>query len=336
MMAGGVKRPLRQERPAARPGSTPPSCSGERIIGQRYDLVRLIGKGGMASVFLAADGQTGKQVAIKVLHAHLAVDVDVRERFVIEIRAARRIDHPNVVRALDDGIHQQRPYLVLELVEGESLASYLRRSRQPTPDQALALARHAARGLAAMHAAGVVHRDVTPGNMLVVGVAGDPHAVKISDLGLASIAGQADDTDSTLAGTTSYMAPELVVGEDTDPRTDVYALGMVLFFALTGELPFTGRTPAQVYAHQLMSPAPPPSWLVDDLDPGVDRIVQTALRKDPAFRYPTMNAMFKDVERALNMRAGAPVGVDGPQGEDRYEPRSEEGRLILERLAAAR
>jgi len=290
----------------------------------------------MASVYLADDGRSGKQVAVKLLHAHLAADQEVRERFANEIRVARRIDHPNVVRALDDGVHQQRPYLVLELVEGESLASYLRRSGLPAPDQALSLTRHAARGLAAMHAAGVIHRDVTPGNMLVVGVEDEPHAVKISDLGLASIAGQADDTDSTLAGTTSYMAPELVVGEEPDPRTDVYALGMVLFFALTGELPFTGRNPAQVYAHQLISPSPPPSWLVDDLDPGVDLIVQTALRKEPGNRYPTMNAMFKDIERALNMRAGSPIGVETIPSEDCYEPKSEEGQQILVRLLASR
>ncbi len=290
----------------------------------------------MASVYLANDGQSGKQVAVKLLHAHLAVDREVRERFANEIRAARRIDHPNVVRALDDGVHQQRPYLVLELVEGESLARHLDRTGLPAPDQALSLTRHAARGLAAMHAAGVVHRDVSPGNMLVVGVEDEPHAVKISDLGLASIAGQDGDADSTLAGTTSYMAPELVVGEEPDPRTDVYALGMVLFFALTGELPFTGRTPAQIYAHQLVSPSPPPSWLVEDLDPGVDLIVQTALRKDPAHRYPTMSAMFKDIERALQMRAGSPLGVEAPPAEDRYEPRSEDGRQILVRLLASR
>ncbi len=311
------------------------SRKSERVIAGRYDLVRVIGKGGMASVFLADDAETGRQVAVKLLHAHLAADLDVRERFANEIRAIRRIDHPNVVRALDDGDHQHRPYLVLELVDGESMASYLRRSGPLPPDEALSLTRHAARGLAAMHAAGVVHRDVTPGNLLLVHVAGEPYAIKISDLGLASIAGHTDDLDSTLAGTTSYMAPELVVGEEPDHRADVYALGMVMFFALTGELPFTGRSPAEVYAHQLVSPAPPPSWLVDDLDPNIDRIVLTALRKDPAYRYATMNAMFQDIERALKLRAGTPNGVAATPPSDRYHPKTEEGRQLLERLVAA-
>ena len=103
--------------------------------------MRVIGKGGMASVHLANDAHTGRQVAVKLLHAHLAVDYDVRERFANEIRAARRIEHPNVVRALDDGDHQQRPYLVLELVAGQSLASYLRKSGPPPPDEALTLTR---------------------------------------------------------------------------------------------------------------------------------------------------------------------------------------------------
>jgi serine/threonine protein kinase len=330
-----VKRHVPKEPSTTGRRSKPTERRGERIIAGRYDLLRLIGKGGMAAVYLADDAQTGKQVAVKLLHAHLAADYDVRERFANEVRAARRVDHPNVVRALDDGDHQHRPYLVLELVDGESLGSYLRRAGPAPPGEALTLTRHAARGLAAMHAAGVVHRDVTPGNLLLVQVEGEPYAVKISDLGLATIAGQTDDLDSTLVGTTSYMAPELVVGEEPDHRTDIYALGMVMFLALTGELPFTGRSPAQVYAHQLISPAPPPSWLVDDLESGVDRIVQTALRKDPACRYPTMNAMFKDIERALGLRNGPPKGVAATLPSDRYHPKTEEGRRILEQLLAA-
>jgi serine/threonine-protein kinase len=305
---------------------------GPRVVGGRYVLGDAIGRGGMAAVYLATDEQTQATVAVKILHAHLSADAHARARFATEIRAARRIEHPNVVRALDDGIDQELPFLVMELVRGESLADYLDREGRMAPDLALPLLRQAARGLAAMHAAGVLHRDVKPGNLLLVREGDDqPWALKIADFGLARIGSRTITAHGLPIGTTKFMAPEQVIGDEPDPRTDVYALGMVAFYALTGELPFTGRNASQTIAHQVLSPAPPPSWLVDDLDPGVDTIVVTALRKDPDNRYPTMHAMVHDIERALDMRERPVRGVELTV-EDRYRPKTKDGEQVLEGL----
>jgi serine/threonine-protein kinase len=302
---------------------------GERVVAGRYVLGEALGRGGMAAVYLAEDRQTGQTVAVKILHGHLGADAHVRTRFDTEVRAARRIDHPNVVRALDDGVDGELPFLVMELVRGESLADYLEREGRMAPDLALGLMRHAARGLAAMHAADVVHRDVKPGNLLLVREGDDqPWAVKVADFGLARIGSRTITAHGLPLGTTKYMAPEQVVGDEPDPRTDIYGVGMVIFFAITGELPFTGKNAAQTIAHQVLSPAPPPSWLVDDLDPGIDQIVVTAFRKDPSERYPTMHAVVHDIERALGMREGPVRGVE-LTGEDRYRPRTGDGEEMI-------
>jgi eukaryotic-like serine/threonine-protein kinase len=306
-----------------------------RVVGGHYLLGEAIGRGGMAAVYLATDKRSGQPVAVKILHSHLAEDAHARQRFATEVRAARRIDHPNVVRALDDGVDDDRPFLVMELVRGESLADYLEREGKMATDLALDLMRQAGRGLAAMHASGVVHRDVKPGNLLLVREGGDqPWAVKVADFGLARIGGRTITAHGLPMGTTKYMAPEQVMGDEPDPRSDLYGLGMVMFFALTGELPFTGKTAAQIIAHQVLSPAPPPSWLVEELDPGVDLIVVTALRKDPESRYPTMHAMVHDIERALGMRGGPVRGVE-LAGEDAYRATTPDSQEILEGLRKA-
>jgi serine/threonine protein kinase len=307
----------------------------KRALADRYTLLEAIGKGGVAAVYVAEDAETGERVAVKVMHKHLVEDRSQLKRFANEISAARRIDHPNVVRALDDGEAEGRPFVVLELVRGESLAEYLQREGRATPDVALGLSRHAARGLAAMHAAGVVHRDVKPGNLLLVANDDEPWAVKVTDFGLARIADRGSITGMGLPiGTSGYMAPEQIIAEEPDPRTDIYGLGMVMYFLLTGELAFSSEQPALTIAHQLLSPAPAPSLVVPELDKGIDLIVQTALRKSPEHRYPTMTDMLKDLERAMGMRQGGPRGVPF-EGEDSYQPTTEQGNAMLLGLAAA-
>jgi len=305
------------------------------VLGERYRLLTTLGTGGVATVWLARDLVTSERVAVKLLHAHLTEDAEVRERFANEGRAARKVQHPNVVRALDDGYHLRAPYLVMEWVDGIPLSRHVAQHGPPPLDLALTLARHAARGLAAMHAAGVVHRDVQPNNLLLVGEAGEPYAIKVSDFGLAHVGADAEQLPAPM-GSSDYLAPELVVGEPPDPRTDVYGLGVVMFYLLAGELPFAAPSRAQVLALHLLSSAPPPSWLLADGDPDIDRIVATALRKVPANRYATMTDMLKDIERALGLRQGAPRGAPLSEPNDRYRPSTEHGRRALEQMKRAR
>jgi serine/threonine-protein kinase len=312
----------------------PPAPGSEaRKLGERYALRGPLGRGGMATVYLADDLKEGGEVAVKMMHAHLCTDRVAVQRFANELRAARRIEHPNVVGALDDGIHDGVPFLVMELVKGDTLEDYVSRRGALSEAAALNVLRQAARGLAGMHAAGVVHRDIKPSNLLLVGDGDPPASVKVADFGLARIGDRSITLDGAVMGTSRYMAPEQLLGEEPDPRTDIYALGMVLFYALCATLPFLGSSSQITLARQILVAAPPPSSLEPSLNPGTDRIVATALRKDPERRYPTMVDMLKDIERGLGLRQGEPRGVP-LAGDDRYTPTRSDTATLLATLEA--
>jgi eukaryotic-like serine/threonine-protein kinase len=311
-----------------RSSSLPPPA---RIDG-RYEVVEPIDEGGDSYVLLAIDHQDGRRVAIKMLKPRFIDDAGARERMRLEGEVGRRIRHPHVVRVLGSGEHDDLPYLVLELIEGPSLHELVRQRGPLPPSIALELVRQASCGLSVMHGRGVVHRDVKPGNVLVAMNADRPERAKIADLGFAH-ANRQPREEATSVGTLAYMSPEQALAERVDARTDVYGLGVTLFYALTGELPFEGD-PRQLLSHQLLSAPPPASWLVGGLNPAIDRILRTALRKVPANRYPDMTALRDDLERALYMRSGAPKGAKKRVSPDRYRPASELGRQVLERLSA--
>jgi serine/threonine-protein kinase len=218
------------------------------------------------------------------------------------------IVHPNIVRILDVGQREGggAPYLVMEYLFGESLGDCLRRERRLDADIALPMLRHAAAGLAAAHRAGIVHRDVKPDNIFLVGEPGDPYAVKVLDFGLAKIHAQSGLTVTGFAvGTVEYMAPEQVVSDRHDARTDVYALGIVMFRIFTGELPFPRvEDDSDLLARQLLTPPPPPSSRREDLDPRVEAVILKAMRKRPENRYASMDAFIEDLERLGGDRPG--------------------------------
>ncbi len=304
-----------------------------RILDDRYALRSVIGRGGMAIVMIADDCHDLCQVAVKILLPQLASDARARERFELEVDAARLVDHPSVVRLVGAGDHQGLPYMVMELVAGPSLVDLVGERGPLAWPLALELIRQAAGALEAMHDHGLVHRDAKPANLLLQMEGLQPTRLKVGDLGFVRVSDKRITEAGNTLGTSAYMAPEQVLADAIDARTDVYALGISLFYALTAELPFQGAA-GQVMCHQLSSPAPPPSWLVEQLaDRGtIDLIVGTALRKAPDNRYATMAAFRNDLERALGQRPGKPEGVPLRIEPDVYTPTTELGRDVLKAL----
>jgi serine/threonine-protein kinase len=309
------------------------------LLGGRYEVRGFIGKGAMARVYLAEDKDTGDPVAVKVLDGVHARGAQARERFFREARAAARIGHPNIVQILDVGQREDgAPYLVLEFLFGESLGDFLRREQVMEAEIALPVLIQAAAGLAAAHDAGIVHRDVKPDNVFLVGEPGDPYAVKILDFGLAKLESQSGLTAAGIAvGTIEYMAPEQVVSDAPDARTDVYGLGVVMYRVFTGQLPFSAEDDAELLAQQLVLAPPSPSRRRAGVAPGVEAVTLKAMRKDPEHRYASMPAFMADLERLLGDRAGALEAASSAGHVDVYEPKTtfarNVGRFLYRKLA---
>ncbi|MCA9684210.1 MAG: protein kinase, partial [Myxococcales bacterium] len=214
-----------------------PIAVGEVFAG-RYEIEKILGRGGMGTVFRVRDCEVGEQVALKLLDS-MAATTEVVERFRREVRLARRVTHRNVARTYDLGEFQGWRFLTMEFVDGESLRTYVARGR-PSPARALGFAKQIAEGLAAAHEAGVVHRDLKPANVMIE----RSGRVVLTDFGIARAVQGSDATMQTggLLGTPAYMAPEQIAGERVDAPADLYALGLILFEMLTGRLPFSGET----------------------------------------------------------------------------------------------
>ena len=251
----------------------PPTAGTDPLVGLtldgRYRLDAHLAHGGMASVYAGHDLRLDRAVAVKVLHPHLAQDSAFAARFIAEAKQAARINHPNVVAVHDQGMDADRAFIVMELVRGHSVRALLRATGVLTAQQALALLAPVCAGLAAAHAAGVVHRDIKPENILI----SEDGRVKVTDFGLARAADDAGPGLTgvgALAGTAGYLSPEYVEGRPTDPRSDVYALGIVAYELLTGALPFTGENPVQVALAHSRGRVPAPSAI----RPGVPHVVE--------------------------------------------------------------
>jgi len=293
------------------------------LLAGRYSITRYFDRGGTSKVYLGRDEISGTDVVIKILTDKAARCSVLRGHFLVGSRAALSVNHPNVVKVLavrepDPGT----PYLVMEVLRGELMADVLGRKPQLPPRAVLSLAEQVANGLSALHAAGIVHCDIKPDNLFLCEAPGTAKIVKILDFGLAEVEGHERFGDpQAVRGTAQFMAPEQVLGDDIDPRADVYALGVVMFRMLTGQLPFDLKLSATLLRHQLFSPTPPPSWLCEDLDPAIDRIVQKAMSKNPDNRYGSALEMSDDLERALTGRV---VLAQPNPANDVYVPRSKQ------------
>jgi serine/threonine-protein kinase len=276
------------------------------LLDGRYQLQGLLGKGGMARVYVAEDTRTSEVVAVKILDRDVARDRVSRERFLREIEVAASIGHPNVVQVLDAGQGADgSPYIVLEFLHGESIGDLLRRDDLVDTAFALPLLARAAAGLAAAHKAGIVHRDVKPDNLYLVGERGAPYTLKVVDFGMAKLAESSNLSQTGMTmGTLSYIAPEQALADPIDARTDIYGLGVVMFRMLTGRLPFDTRDDALLVAQHLFVLPPRPAALRPGLDPRLEAVILTCLRKRPENRQPTMAAVAEDLERILGERGG--------------------------------
>jgi tRNA A-37 threonylcarbamoyl transferase component Bud32 len=264
----------------------------------RYRLVRRIAAGGMGEVWEADDTVLGRRVALKVLVEELAADDRATRRFVREARATARLAHPNVARVYDFGRDGGAPFLVMELLEGETLAGRLAAGPLP-PAEAVRVAAAVADALDAAHQRGIVHRDVKPSNVMLT-PGGD---VKVMDFGIAAAAGETHSTTgSGLYATIAYVSPERVAGEPATPASDVYSLGAVLYELLCGRPPFTGGSPALVARAHLHDPPVPVRQLAPWVPPRLAEACEAALAKDPAARPSSAAAL------AAQLRAAARNG----------------------------
>ncbi len=249
------------------------------LLVNRYRIVSLLGKGGMGEVYRADDLTVGQQVALKFLPAIIARDAEALDRFRNEVRVARQVSHPNVCRVYDLGESETGYFLSMEYVDGEDLASLLRRIGRLPTDKALEIARKLCAGLAAAHDKGVLHRDLKPANVML-----DARGqVLLTDFGLAGLATEIAGAD-VRSGTPAYMSPEQLSGKEVTVRSDIYALGLVLYEIFTGKRPFEANTLADLMRAQTQTAPTNPSTLVRDLDPMVERVILRCLDPDPARR----------------------------------------------------
>jgi len=287
--------------------------SGDVLVGvtlnSTYAVERLLGEGGMGRVYAARHTRIAqKRVAVKVLHTEFSGNAQVLARFQREAEAAAAISHPNVVSVLDvDVTPQGMPYMVCEYLEGVDLSDHLRDVQRLDVADALSVTRQLCRGLAAAHAQGVIHRDLKPPNVFLVGdfSKGAPARLyaKVLDFGLSRFHGSEGEQNLTktgfIMGTPTYMAPEQARGQHVDHRADVYGLGTILYTMLTGRPPFQEETPQATILAVLSSEPPRPRSLVPTIPPHIELVIERAMAKKPEDRFPSMTAF----EEARTSRA---------------------------------
>jgi serine/threonine-protein kinase len=326
-------------------------------VGGRYEMGERLGRGGMSEVWSATDLRLGRTVAIKFLRDDID-DPAARSRIEDEARAAARLSHPNIVSVYDAGEHAERPFVVMELADSRSLADLIREEGNLSPDGARAIGMQVLSALAAAHAQGIVHRDVKPANILV----SEDGTVKLADFGIAksltaasaglTVAGQ-------VMGTPSYLSPEQASGQPAEPRSDLYALGIVLFEALTGRPPYEGDTPMAVVSAHAHAPVPDIRTTLPDVPEGFARIIDRALSKDPNDRYADATSMAIALEAADSEAGGSeatvasalaagetvasgtapgstrPLGAEGIAAVGYRRPRANRGAIVAGAAAAA-
>ena len=273
-----------------------PFEAGQTVNG-KYEILETLGHGGMNDAYKALDHETGRLVVLKVPFASLIGDPSTFSRYQRELEIGKRLHHPNIQQLVEEGRLDGgiAPYLVLEFVDGTLLREYLREHAPLPVDEAINIAVQLAGALQYCHEAGVVHRDLKPENILIE----QDGTVKLVDFGIALLKGARRLTFRRLStgfGTPDYMAPEQVQGDRGDARTDIYAVGVMLYEMLTGEVPYQGDSPLAVMSQRVTTDAPLLRTRRPDLPPALEAVVWRALRREPAERYASMADLRHDLE----------------------------------------
>src|SRR5947207_7085989 len=256
----------------------------------------------MATIYRAADTGLGRDVALKLLRPEYLRDPDFSARFRQEAQAAASLSHPNIVHVYDYGEDPSGPYIVMELIDGQDLATILRRSGALPPRQVARIGTGIARALAAAHARGLVHSDIKPGNVLI----GSDGTVKVTDFGIARAVAEAQVTlPGTTLGSVHYFSPEQARGEPATTSSDIYSLGIVLYEMLTGARPFEGDSAASVALARLTGPIPDPAAVRPSVPSDLASITRRALALDPKDRWPSAAVMADALDATLSPAAGA-------------------------------
>ncbi|MGW0930423.1 Stk1 family PASTA domain-containing Ser/Thr kinase [Streptomyces sp. NPDC002644] len=289
-----------------------------RRLGGRYELGHVLGRGGMAEVYLAQDTRLGRTVAVKTLRADLARDPSFQARFRREAQSAASLNHPAIVAVYDtgedyiDGV--SIPYIVMEYVDGSTLRELLHSGRKLLPERSMEMTIGILQALEYSHRAGIVHRDIKPANVMLT----RNGQVKVMDFGIARAMGDSGMTMTQTAaviGTAQYLSPEQAKGEQVDARSDLYSTGCLLYELLTVRPPFVGDSPVAVAYQHVREEAQPPSVFDPEITPEMDAIVLKALVKDPNYRYQSADEMRADIEACLD---GQPVAAAAAMGSVGY------------------
>ncbi len=289
------------------------------VLDGRYKVIAPIADGAMGSVYRAERVMLGRAVAIKIMHDALPDEMASRQRFDREAKLMARLEHPNCVSVIDFGVHDEKPYLVMELVRGTSLLEVIEKGGRIDPARAAGIMRQVLSGLAHAHELGIIHRDIKPANIMVSEQAGLGEQVRILDFGLARLTeGSTKLTRGIVVGTPNYMAPEQCRGGDLSARTDLYACGVVMFEMLTGRKPFQADDPIGVVRKHLNQPPPKLADFAPDLRlEELEGICARALSKDPADRFESAVEMSAAIEEAIGRfrKAGAALAAKAiPEG----------------------
>ncbi|HEV2093666.1 MAG TPA: Stk1 family PASTA domain-containing Ser/Thr kinase [Rubrobacter sp.] len=278
------------------------------VVDNRYDIVRPLGSGGMGEVYLARDRTLGRDVALKVLRSQYANDRESAERFKREALSAARLSHPNIVQVYDRGDTEDgSSYIAMEYVPGGTLKERITEDGPLDARLAAGYGYQVAEALGAAHAKGIIHRDIKPQNVLITG----PGQAKVVDFGIARAASATGDSHTrtgTVMGTAGYMSPEQALGLPATPKSDLYSLGVVLYEAVTGRLPFTADNPIAVSMKHVNEAPRPPKELNPAVPEGMNAVIMRLLSKDPEQRYPDAEALAEDlwrVRRGLAAASGA-------------------------------